>query len=146
MNFKRLFVCIFIPLFMGIVVGLITRPFMDYMSINKPVLAPPSVLFPIVWSLLYVLMGVSAYIVSSGFRVPSIYWTQLFVNGLWSIVFFVFKFRFLSFLLCVLLFVLVFRMIVQFRRINNVSGLLQIPYLIWVAFAGYLNLGIYILN
>jgi len=123
---------------------------MDYEALEKPFLAPPSILFPIVWTILYILMGISYGILKDNSlidsEINSIYYAQLFVNALWPIFFFVFKWRLFAFLWIILLAILVFTMIRKFYQKNKVSGLLQIPYLIWTLFATYLNLGIYFLN
>lgn len=135
---------------MGGLYGIITSKYIDYNTLKQPPLAPPSIIFPIVWTILYILMGVSYGILKSKSLtttgVNQIYYTQLFVNALWSIFFFVFKFRFFSFLWIILLDVLVLIMIVRFYKKDKTSGLLQIPYLLWCLFATYLNLSIYLLN
>lgn len=149
-NFKIYLRSILIPVVIGAIVGFITSSFMDYSSLQQPLLAPPSILFPIVWSILYILMGVSYGILESNSlvdsEIDSIYYWQLFVNALWSIFFFVLKWRFFAFLWILLLLVLVIIMIIRFYNRNKVAGLLQIPYLLWVSFATYLNFAIYILN
>lgn len=130
--------------------GFITSSFIDYNSLQQPPLAPPSILFPIVWTILYTLMGVSYGILDVNGLVDStintIYYLQLFVNALWSIIFFIFKWRFIAFLWIILLLILVIIMTIRFYRKNKVAGLLQIPYILWVAFATYLNFGVYLLN
>ncbi|MCI9585570.1 MAG: tryptophan-rich sensory protein [Bacilli bacterium] len=146
MNFKKLIIYILIPLIVGGIVALITMPFMDYNSLKQPPLAPPGFLFPIVWTILYILMGVSTYLVSKKETVPMIYYVQLGVNALWSIIFFVFKLRLFAFAWIILLVILVVKMIIEFYKIDKVASYLQIPYLLWILFAGYLNLGIYLLN
>lgn len=149
-NFKTYAKAILIPVVVGGIVGLIISGSIDYNSLKQPPLSPPSTLFPIVWSILYILMGISYGILDSNLLVDSginsIYYLQLFVNALWSIFFFVFKWRFFSFLWILLLLALVVIMIVRFYRKNKTSGLLQIPYLLWILFATYLNLGVYLLN
>ena len=149
-KFKIYLKSILIPVIVGAIVGFITTKFNDYSSLIQPPLAPPSILFPIVWSILYVLMGVSYGILESDSLVDSdinfIYCLQLFVNALWSIFFFVFEWRFFAFLWILLLLVLVIIMIIRFYRKNKIAGLLQIPYLLWVAFATYLNFAIWLLN
>lgn len=149
-KFKTYAKAILIPIIVGGAVGLIISKFIDYNSLSKPPLSPPSILFPIMWSILYVLMGISYGILDSNSLVDSsinlIYYVQLFVNALWSIFFFVFKWRFFSFLWILLLLALIAIMIVRFYRKNKVAGLLQVPYFIWVLFASYLNLGVYLLN
>ena len=141
---------ILIPLIVGVIVSFIISPFMDYGSLEKPPLAPPGIVFPIVWTILYVLMGVSYGILKSNKltdkSINKIYYTQLFVNALWSIFFFVLKCRLFSFIWILLLAVLILVMIVRFYEKNRIAGLLQIPYLLWVLFASYLNLGFYLLN
>ena len=149
-NFKIYLRAILIPVIVGSIVGFITSGFMDNNTLIQPPLAPPNILFPIVWSILYILMGVSYGILESNSlvdsRINSIYYLQLFVNSLWSFFFFVFKWRFFAFLWILLLLALVIIMIIRFYEKNKVAGLLQIPYLIWVTFATYLNFAIYLLN
>ena len=121
-----------------------------YSTLEKPPLSPPGILFPIVWSILYILMGISLYIVSESETRKEenylIYIIQLVVNSLWTLLFFGLNLQLLSFLWILLLIVLVVVMIISFYQTNKLAGLLQIPYLIWLLFAAYLNLGIYILN
>lgn len=147
---KTYFISILIPVLVGIVVSFIISPFMDYGSLEKPFLSPPSILFPIVWTILYVLMGVSYGILKSNHledkEIDFIYYLQLIFNALWSIVFFVFKWRLFAFLWILILDILVIQMIRLFYNKNKLSGLLQIPYLLWILFATYLNLAIYLLN
>lgn len=141
---------IIIPVIVGGIVGLIISKSLDYNSLQKPPLSPPSIVFPIMWTILYILMGISyGMLDSKGLNdksVKSIYYVQLFVNALWSIFFFTLKWRLFSFLWILLLEVLVFMMIVEFYKKNKVSGLLQIPYILWCLFASYLNFAIYLLN
>ena len=141
---------ILLPVIVGAVVGLITSQFMEYNQLKQPSLAPPSALFPIVWTILYILMGVSYGILrSKGLtdkEVDVIYYGQLIVNSLWSFIFFVFEWRFFAIIWIILLAVLVTVMIVRFYRKNKIAGLLQIPYLLWVLFATYLTIAIYFLN
>ena len=141
---------ILIPVIVGGVVGLIISKSMDYNSLQKPFLAPPSILFPIVWTILYILMGVSYGILKNNKQIDGevnfIYYLQLAVNALWPIFFFVFKWRLFSALWIIFLCVLVLIMIIKFYNRNKVAGLLQIPYLIWSLFATYLNISIYLLN
>ena len=146
MKLKKIIISILIPVAVGIIVGAIISPFMDYKSLELPPLSPPSIAFPIAWTILYTLMGISAYLISKTDKVPSIYYIQLFVNALWSIIFFVFKWRLLAFFWILLLIALVIVMIVKFFKINKGAAYLQIPYLLWLLFAAYLNIGIYILN
>ncbi len=141
---------ILIPAIIGGIIGLIISKSIDYNNLIKPILSPPSILFPIVWTILYILMGISYAILESNSQVDSkinfIYYFQLFVNALWSIFFFSLKWRLFSFIWILLLDVLVIIMIIKFYNKNKTSGLLQIPYLLWILFASYLNLGVYLLN
>lgn len=149
-NFKIYAKSILITLLLGGLVGFLISGYIDYSSLQKPPFAPPSNLFPIVWTVLYILMGISYGILKSNGLVDSninlIYYFQLAVNLLWPIAFFVLKWRFFAFLWIVLLVVLVVKMIIQFYNKNNIAGLIQIPYLLWTIFATYLNLGVYLLN
>lgn len=141
---------ILVPVILGGLVGFVISSNMDYSSLIKPSFAPPSILFPIVWTVLYILMGVSYGILKSNSltndKINIIYYWQLFVNLLWPILFFVFKWRLFSFIWILLLIVLVVLMIKEFYQKNKIAGLLQIPYLLWIIFASFLNLAIYLLN
>ena len=141
---------ILIPILIGALVGLITSGFMDYDMLQKPFLAPPSAVFPIVWTILYILMGVSYGILKSNNltdeEIDWIYYVQLVVNALWSFIFFIFEWRLFAFIWIFLLIALVITMIKKFYDKNKIAGFLQIPYLLWIIFAAYLNLGFYILN
>lgn len=119
--------------------------------LEQPFFAPPKILFPIVWNILYVLMGISAVRVwrsHSRDRAPAlvIYATQLGMNLLWNVWFFLLQFRLFAFFWLVGLAVVVAVMIRVFYRIDKPAGLLQIPYLIWLVFAAVLNLSIWLLN
>lgn len=151
MNKISIFVkSILIPVLVGSLVGLVISGNIDYNSLQQPSFAPPAIVFPIVWTLLYILMGVSYGILESrglvDKEVDSIYYSQLTVNALWSIFFFLLKWRLFSFFWIILLIVLVVKMIKEFYRRVRVAGLLQIPYLIWLVFAAILNLSVYLLN
>ena len=149
-KFKIYLKSIIIPVIVGGLVGLLISNSIDYNSLQKPFLAPPSILFPIMWTILYILMGVSYGMLQSKMLIDSeinlIYYIQLFVNAFWSIFFFVFKWRLFSFIWILLIDVLVIVMIVKFYKKHKVAGLIQIPYLLWSLFATYLNLSIYLLN
>lgn len=149
-KFKTYVKAIAIPVLVGVLVSLIISGSIDYNSLEKPFLAPPSILFPIVWSILYILMGVSYGILKdkalTDSSIDTIYYLQLFVNALWPIAFFVLKWRLFAFIWIILLAILVAIMIIRFYQKDKLSGLLQIPYLLWTLFATYLNLSIYLLN
>ena len=141
---------ILVPLIVGGVVGIVISGAMDYNSLEKPPLAPPAIVFPIVWTIIYILMGISYGRLKvkelTNEKIDFIYYTQLVINALWSIFFFVFKWRLFSFFWILLLIVFVIWMIIEFYKKDKVAGLLQIPYLLWILFASYLNLAFYILN
>ncbi len=141
---------ILIPVIVGGVVGLLISQFMDYEMLQKPPFAPPGFIFPIVWTILYILMGISYGILKSNNLtnqdIDFIYYLQLGVNALWSVFYFVFKWRLFAFIWIILLAVLVIIMIKKFYDANKISGLLQIPYLVWIVFASYLNIATYLLN
>lgn len=151
MNWKKLFISILIPVGLGALVGFITSGSTNYGNLNQPSFAPPAIVFPIVWTILYTLMGISSYIISESNspdkeKALSTYWTQLIINLLWSIIFFVFNLKTLAFIWIILLIVFVVKMIKEFLSINKTAGYLQIPYLLWLIFAAILNLSIVFLN
>ncbi|MDD6735862.1 MAG: tryptophan-rich sensory protein [Clostridiales bacterium] len=126
---------------------LVRRGFNEFNSISKPFLTPPPAVYPAVWTLLFILMGVSAGITSKiQGRIPFVYWLQLFVNFLWPIIFFGMKAYLFAFVWLVLLWILIISMIMEFKRIDKRAAYLQIPYLIWVTFAGYLNFSVWLMN
>lgn len=153
-RWKTLIICVAIPLLVGIVSGLISRGGMEaFDSLNKPPLSPPGWLFPVVWTVLYVLMGVASYlVVTSGSPQAQIerallpYGLQLFFNFFWSIIFFNFGLYTFAFLWLLALLVLIIITAVRFFGISKPAAYLLIPYILWVSFAGYLNLGISVLN
>ena len=140
-KFKIYLKSILLPLILGGIVGLITSKTMDYETLAKPPLSPPDIIFPIVWSILYTLMGISfAQLEINNLHdndTKKVYYEQLIVNLSWPI---------FSILIILLLLILVIRMIRVFYRKEKLAGLLQIPYLLWVSFAPYLNIFTYFLN
>ena len=155
-NWKALVICILIPLAVGTAAGLLTMGGMKvFASLNKPPLSPPAWLFPVVWTILYTLMGISSYLIYTSeepkekelkSQALATYGYQLIVNFLWPVFFFNFQWYFFSFLWLALLWILVAKMILEFGKISPVAALLNIPYLLWIGFAAYLNLGIWLLN
>lgn len=121
-------------------------------TIEKPPLSPPAIVFPIVWTILYALMGIGAARVymapktSQRSRALNIYIVQLAVNFFWSLIFFNAQAFGFAFLWLLLLWVLILWMIIAFWQVDPLAALLQIPYLVWVTFAGYLNYGVWMLN
>ncbi len=152
-DWKKLLICIAIPLAVGGVSALLTSGNMKlFEEIEKPPLSPPGWLFPVVWTILYVLMGIALYLVvttkTRENKTPAYisFGVQLFFNFFWSIIFFNAQAYLFAFIWLLLLWVAIVVNIYFFNKINSTSAKLLIPYLIWVIFAGYLNLGIYILN
>lgn len=152
---KNYAVSIAISLGTGILSALVTMGNMDlYSEITRPPLSPPSILFPIVWTILYTLMGISAAMIyeekdaqsDEVKSVLTVYAISLFLNFFWSIIFFNMRAFLFSFIWLVALWISILITIIKFYRIKPIAGILQIPYLLWVTFAGYLNLAIYILN
>ena len=148
-------ISIAIALGVGGISALLTMKNMNlYEEIIQPPLAPPAILFPIVWTVLYVLMGISAAMIYTEELTPKSertsalmpYAASLFVNFFWSILFFNFRAFLPAFIWLILLEFLIIMTIISYRRIDTRAALLQIPYALWVAFAGYLNLAIYLLN
>lgn len=139
---------LFLPLILGSLIGLLTSSDIDYNSLVKPPLSVPSIAFPIIWSILYLFIGITYYFFrkkSDNEDIIKLYYVQLFVNLIWPILFFTFKLRFISILWILLLDVLVALLIKKLEKNRN-SFYLLIPYLLWTLFATYLNIGIYILN
>lgn len=151
-KWKPLIVSITISLGVGMLAGLLTMNSMSlYQELVKPALSPPGWVFPIVWTILYILMGISAYLIyisdsPDKEQALKIYILQLMLNFLWSLAFFNRQDFLLAFLILVILWVFIAAMISKFYSINKLAGILQIPYFLWVTFAGYLNLAVYFLN
>lgn len=145
-------ICILIPIFVGGFSALLSgsgRGF--YESIQVPSFAPPGFVFPIVWTILYILMGISCFLVyEDGFEKNKealiVYGVQLAFNFAWSIIFFKYRAFLFAFVWLIILWILIVLMIAKFYKVNKCAGYLQIPYLLWVTFAGVLNFTIYQLN
>lgn len=148
----ELLIFIFSTELVGVISGIIAgNSFGAYSGFVKPPLSPAPAVFPIVWAILYALMGVSAYIVyyddeENRKKNLILYGIQLFVNFMWSIVFFRFRLIGLSVFIILILIVLVIKMIMQFGKSNKIAGYINIPYLLWLVFALYLNVGVFFLN
>lgn len=141
---------IFLPIVLGSLVGLFIASYIDYAELLKPPLAPPKIVFPIAWSIIYLLMGISWYILKKNDLADAddslFYYGQLIVNLLWSIIFFVLKWRLVAAIWIIILNFIVYRMIVLFKRKSETSAWLNVFYLLWIIFATYLSIGIYMLN
>ncbi len=141
---------LFLPIILGSIVGFLISGSIDYSSINKPFLTPPKIFFPIAWSIIYLLMGLSYFLFRKEYpnntKISIVYYLQFFVNLLWSIIFFVWKWRFFSILWILLLDLLVIYLMYLFFYKKKISCYLNLLYLLWILFATYLTIGIYILN
>lgn len=145
MKYIKKYLPIFIPLILGTIIGLIINTD-SYATINKPILSPPSIVFPIVWSILYLIIGYSYYKSSRSNDINKVYYIQLIINLTWSIIFFNFKLYFIAIIWIMVLIYFVIKMIKLFYKDNKTLGYINIPYLIWLLFALYLTISVYLLN
>ena len=153
-KWKQLVVCVAAPLLVGALAGMLSRGGMkDYQSMYKPLLAPPGWVFPAVWTLLYILMGLASYFVYTSAASPErirramgAYALQLAANFIWPLIFFAAGLYLLAFIWLILLFALALVCALRFGYIDARAGKLMTPYLVWLFFAAYLNLGVYLLN
>ena len=151
-QWKKLLINLLIPLSVGGLSAFLTRNSMElYETIVQPALSPPAWLFPVVWTLLYVLMGISAYFIfisDSEYKIEALtlYGIQLVLNFIWPLIFFLGQNFLIAFIIIAVLWYSVLKMIQAFSAVRPLAGTLQIPYLIWLTFAAYLNLTIYFLN
>lgn len=152
-QWKKLIICLAIPLAVGGLATLFSGGMSGSQIANQPPLSPPGWVFPVVWTVLYLLMGYASYRVwISGAEKTQIqkslrlYGAQLALNFLWPIIFFGFDAYLLAFAVLIGLWVLIFLTIRAFSKIDETAGNLLLPYLLWVTFAGYLNIGVYLLN
>lgn len=150
-NWKKLIIITVITFIVGSFFSWFTMNNMDaFKELNKPVNVP-GIIFPIVWGVLYLLMSISCYIVSESSdpgrnKALIIYWVQLVINSIWSLIFFGFEMYLFAFIWLLILLISVIIMIVKFYKVDKKAAYLNIPYVLWIIFAGYLNLGIYLLN
>ena len=152
-NWKTLISCLLIPLAVGVLSALLTNDAMQHFSeVRQPPLSPPAWLFPVAWTILYLLMGGALYLVLSAPRTPEtatairFFALQLFFNFFWSILFFNFGAYLFAFFWLLALLLLIVTTLVLFWQIRPAAGVLLLPYAAWVGFAAYLNLGVYLLN
>lgn len=153
-NIVALIVALFIPLAVGGISAALTAGKMaEYGTMNKPALSPPAWLFPIAWTILYLMMGLASYFIfnsesssQSKWMALAVYGAQLVMNFMWSIIFFKWERYFIAFLWLMILWGLVIFCASQFRRINWPAACLLIPYILWLTFAAYLNFGSFLLN
>lgn len=153
-NVKLLIVCILLPLTVGALSALASGSgAASFATLNKPPLSPPAWVFPVVWTLLYILMGIASYLVLAAdapklerSRALRTYILQLFFNYGWSILFFGQGLLFASFVWLLALLAFVILCTVRFFALDKTSGYLLLPYILWVSFAGYLNLAFALIN
>ena len=152
-NWKKLIPSLALPLGVGALSALLSGGMSLYRELNQPPLAPPGWLFPIVWTVLYLLMGYASYLVTvsgkSDDRIKKAllpYWLQLAANFIWPLLFFRAQLYLTALLWLIVLWVLIFLTIRSFSRIYERASDLLIPYILWVTFAAYLNLGVFLLN
>ncbi len=152
-NTKTFIIALIIPLGIGFLTFLLTRKGINYYSNNliKPTFAPPSYLFGIVWTILYILMGISSYIIYNDMTCNRnicliIYGLNLVLNFMWPIIFFNLMLRLFAFIFIIFLDIVVIYMIICFQGISKKAAYLQIPYLVWLIFASILNFSVYFLN
>lgn len=150
-DWKKLLIITVITFIVGTFFSFFTMNSMDtFKDLSKPINVP-GVLFPIVWSILYLLMSISCYlIVQSNDKDKKegiiLYAIQLVINSLWTLIFFGFGAYLLSFIWIIILLIVVIIMLAKFYNINKIAMYINIPYVLWLLFAAYLNLGIYLLN
>lgn len=152
-DIKKLLLSLAIPLAVGGLATLLSGGMADYRQLNQPPLAPPGWVFPLVWTVLYLLMGYASYRVQVSGRDASairqalrVYAAQLLLNFLWPILFFGLEWRLAAFILLIGLWILIYATMRLFAALDEQAGDLLIPYILWVTFAGYLNLGVFLLN
>lgn len=152
-NRKKLIIRLAIPLAVGGLAALLSGGMGTYKDLNQPPLSPPGWVFPVIWSILYLLMGYASYrILTSGAdrdtirKALTLYFIQLVLNFLWPLVFFGLQWYFAAFILLLVLWVFIYLTMFTFGKIDDTAGNLLIPYLLWVTFAGYLNVGVALLN
>lgn len=153
-KWKELIISLVIPLAVGAVSGFLNKDSMkDFENLNQPPLSPPGWLFPVAWTILYILMGIASYLVYTSYATKlqkknalTVYGVQLFFNFVWSFLFFKFSLYSFSFVWILILWALIILTALMFYKISKPAAYLMIPYLLWVTFAAYLNLGVAILN
>lgn len=145
---------VFTPILIGICSAILTKDMMvEYSKLDKPLFSPPTMLFPIAWTILYLLMGIAAAIIYSKEEYSeyrstglTLHLVQLILNFFWSIIFFNMKQYYFAFVWLVILWLVVFSMIQNYKKISQTAFFLNVPYIVWLTFAGYLNLAVAIMN
>ena len=152
-DWKKLIGCLFLPLAVGGLATVLSGGMDSYGTIDQPPLSPPGWIFPVVWTALYLLMGYASYLVLTSGTEPAairrawiFYGSQLLANFIWPLLFFGGELYFASLLWIIVLWILVAFTIWAFSKVNERAGDLLIPYILWITFATYLNLGVYLRN
>ena len=150
-KWKNLIICILIPIIIGFLGSLAGNVMNGFDGIYKPSFTPPAIVFPIAWTILYILMGISSYLIyesDSNDKKDALllYGIQLVINSLWTYFFFNLKWFLFSFILVLIILLLVIIMILKFYKINKTAAYLQIPYVIWLVFAAVLSFNVFLLN
>lgn len=150
-QWKKLILCLVLPLAVGGLSAFLTQDSMKmFETIQKPPLSPPGWLFPIVWTILYLFMGIASYLVltssKSNQTALTLYGIQLVFNFIWPLIFFNRQQYLFAFIWLILLWILILATIIPFDSISKPAKYFMLPYLLWVTFAGYLNFAIYLLN
>ena len=151
---KKLIVCLAIPLAVGgLAAALSASGMRAFAALEKPPLTPPAWVFPVVWTALYLMMGLASYLVSEAggprdaiSAALTVYACQLALNFFWPLLFFRFALYLFAFFWLIALWLAVLAAFAFFHKLDKPAGKLLLPYLLWVTFAGYLNLGVYLLN
>lgn len=151
LNKSELMIAILLPFAVGSMSALFSGNMMEYAQIRRPGLTPPAAVFPIVWNILYLLMGISSYLIYESdnlgkTRALHIYALQLVFNFFWSIIFSTFSMYIFALIWLIIMIVLIVMMIRSYYSIRPIAAYLQIPYLLWCIFAAYLNFMIIMLN
>lgn len=133
LNILKIIKSILIPLGGGILIGFIT----NFSTYN---LFVPSIVFPIVWTILYILMGISSYLVKNNGGNLFLYYVQLIINFLWPLIYFNLGLKFSGLIIIIILILLIINMINYFKDYSKLAAKLQIPYLLWLSFALFLNI------
>ena len=154
-NLKKLLIAIAIPELVGLLSTLVTGNVRNlYEDVNRPFLSPPAIVFPIVWIILYALMGIASYVIFEEVKGKEtkrqealfLYAIQLAINFIWPIIFFRFEAYWLAVIVILILLFVVIITALKFKELNSTAFLLMVPYILWLVFATYLNIGVAILN
>ncbi len=143
-------IILFLPIIIGTIIGMNIDTNI-YQNLNKPLLSPPGIVFPIVWSILYILLGISSTIIYNSNSYNKnytllVYFLGLILNFLWPLIFFNGQLFLFAYIILIFIMIFTIKTIIEFNKINKISSYLLIPYFFWLIFALYLNLGVYLLN